>query len=66
MRYSILSGVNVRRLFDPSKKEDLAELKYYMEHGHWRNACPFYMEHPWENIPAMCKAKYTAYMLGKM
>ena len=66
MRYSVLNTVNARRLFDPSNKKDLEELKHFMETGHWRGACPFYMEHPWENIPAMCNAKYTAHMLSKM
>lgn len=66
MRYSTLSHLNPRRLFDPSKKEDLRELKFYVENLKWKDGCPFYLEYPWEEIPAMCKDKYALYMLSKM
>lgn len=63
MRYSKLSGLNNRRLFDPKRKEDLIELKYFMEHDQWKKGCPFYLEEPFEDIPSMCKDKYTRLML---
>lgn len=55
-----------QRSFDPSKKEDLLELKYFNENGTWRNGCPFYVEEPFIEIPAMCYFKYTERMLSKM
>jgi hypothetical protein len=66
MRYTKLTGVIDRRLFDPTKKEDLLELKYFMINGKWKKGCPFYQEYPWEDIPAMCKDKYTAHQLAKL
>lgn len=63
MRYSKLSVLNQRRRFDPNKKEDLTELKYFLKHSKWKNGCPFFVEDPWEDIPAMCKEKYTRHML---
>ena len=42
------------------------ELKYFKEHGSWKNGCPFYVEDPFIEVPAMCYYKYTEYMLGQM
>ncbi len=66
MRYSKLNNFHERRLFDPNKKSDLLELKFYLENNKWRNGCPFYVEYPWEDIPAMCKDKYALHMLSKL
>jgi|694.fasta_scaffold45228_2 hypothetical protein len=66
MRYSVLNNFHQRRRFDPTNTEDLAELKFFLEHNHWRNACPFYAEYPWEDIPAMCYYKYTERMLSHL
>ena len=66
MRYTKLTGLHERRIFDPSSKKDLLELKYFLEHDKWRDTCPFYVEYPWEDIPAMCKDKYTIYQLARL
>lgn len=66
MRYTKLTGIIDRRLFDPTKKADLLELKYFMKNNKWKSGCPFYQEYPWEDIPAMCKDKYTSYQLDKL
>jgi hypothetical protein len=63
MRYSLLNTVNSRRIFDPSKQEDIKELKHYVETKQWIANCPFYLEDEWDNIPAMCLHKYAQYML---
>ncbi len=63
MRYTKLTGINHRRLFDPERKEDLLEFKFFLENDKWRGACPFYLEEAWDNVPAMCKDKYTRLML---
>lgn len=55
-----------RRTFDPSKKEDLQELKFFKDNGKWNGACPFYLEDPYIEVPAMCDNKFTAYMLEKL
>ena len=57
---------NPRREFDPSNPKDLKELKYFKENGKWTVGCPFYLEDPYVEIPAMCESKYTNYMLSKM
>lgn len=64
MQYSRLDARISRRLFDPSSKEDLLELKHYVETGQWIESCPFYLEDYWDNIPVMCMHKYTRYMLS--
>lgn len=66
MRYSVLNTFHNRRRFDPTKKEDLAELKYFLENNRWRDVCPFYEENPWTDIPAMCKDRYSQHMLKQM
>jgi hypothetical protein len=57
---------NPRREFDPSSKKDLNELKFFKEKGKWKQGCPFYLEDPFIEVPAMCYHKYTEYMLAKV
>ncbi len=67
MRSSLLNRLaEPRRIFDPTKREDLLELKYFIQKGVWKAKCPFYEEFPWEDIPAMWKHKYSEYMLVKL
>ena len=67
MRSSLLNRLATpRRNFDPNNREDLLELKYFIQKGVWKNKCPFYEEFPWEDIPAMCKHKYAELMLAKV
>jgi len=63
MRYSLLNTVSNRRLFDPTRQEDLLELKHYIDTNQWIDNCPFYLEEYWDNIPAMCMHKYAQHML---
>jgi hypothetical protein len=55
-----------RRDFDPANHQDLAELKYFKDNGKWKNSCPFYLEIPFIEVPAMCESKFTSYMLSKV
>ena len=55
-----------RREFDPSKIADLDELKYFKDNGKWRSGCPFHLDDPFIEVPAMCYSKYTDYMLAKL
>jgi hypothetical protein len=55
-----------RRYFNPAKKQDLLDLKYFKENGKWKDGCPFILEEPYLEIPAMCEAKYSSYMLSKL
>jgi len=57
---------NPRREFNPADKKDLLELKYFKQKGKWKNGCPFYLEDPFVDIPAMCESKFTRYMLDSM
>ena len=64
MHYTKLNLVaNQRRVFDPSNKQDLMELKHFIQHNRWIENCPFYLEEYWDNIPTMCLHKYAVYML---
>ena len=67
MRASLLNRMTEpRRIFDPTKREDQMELKHFIKNGAWKAKCPFYEEFPWDDIPAMCKHKYSEYMLAKV
>jgi hypothetical protein len=57
---------NPRREFDPANKQDLLELKFFKKNGKWKNGCPFYLEDPFIEVPAMCESKFTNHMLDKM
>jgi hypothetical protein len=57
---------NPRREFDPSNKDDLQEFKFFKHNGKCKNGCPFFIEDPFVEIPAMCESKFTNYMLAKM
>ena len=57
---------NPRREFNPADKKDLLEFKHFKQKGKWKNGCPFYLEDPFVEIPAMCESKFTTYMLEKM
>ena len=57
---------NPRREFDPSNKKDLEEFKFFKKNGKWKNGCPFFLEDPFVEIPAMCESKFTNHMLDKM
>jgi hypothetical protein len=57
---------NPRREFDPSNTDDLQEFKFFKQNGKWKNGCPFYLEDPFVEIPAMCESKFTKHMLEKM
>lgn len=57
---------NPRRTFNPASMQDLRELKHFVETNSWKDACPFALEEPFLEIPAMCMTKYTAYMLTKL
>jgi hypothetical protein len=66
VRYSKLTRFAERRLFNPADKKDLMELKYFLKHNKWKQGCPFYLEYPWEEIPAMCQHKYSLHMLNQL
>ena len=65
MNYTRLTQFNQRRVFDPSKKEDLEELKHFLLTKSWKTVCPFYLEFPWESIPVMCLEKFAVQELSK-
>jgi hypothetical protein len=55
-----------RRYFDPSKREDLNELRFFKKHNKWKSGCPFYLEWPHADIGTMCDSMYSSYMLKKL
>lgn len=56
----------VKRVFDPTKKEDLLAYKYYVKHKGWgANGCPFELEYPWNDIPSMLAHKIAEYAVLK-
>jgi hypothetical protein len=63
---TITRSMHQRREFNPSKKEDLMELKYFKKNGKWEKGCPFYLQDPFIEVPGMCDSMYTTYMLEKI
>jgi hypothetical protein len=53
-----------RRNFNPDAEEDLMELGFFLKNKKWKNGCPFHLEFPYSDIPAMCMAKYTEHSLS--
>ena len=49
--------------FDPANEQHLKQLGYFIKNRKWQSGCPFYLEAPYLDIPAMCSAKYLEYML---
>lgn len=56
--------LGTRRSFDPANKQDLDELGYFIKNKKWKNGCPFHLEFPYSDVPAMCMAKYTEHSLA--
>lgn len=55
----------VRETFDPKNKRHQRELRYFLENRTWKTSCPFYLEFPYDNIPAMCQEKFALHALSK-
>lgn len=55
-----------RRDFDPSRKEDLLELRFFLENSKWKNGCPFSLEDGYTEIPYQCFVKFAKYKLNKL
>jgi hypothetical protein len=53
-----------RRNFNPESYEDLMELGFFVKNRKWKNGCPFHLEFPYSDVPAMCMARYTEHSLG--
>jgi hypothetical protein len=67
MEYNRLREYNgERRRFDPSDKEDLKELAYFIKNSTWKDTCPFLLEYPHKDIVSMCQVFYTEHMLRKL
>lgn len=58
--------VRPREAFNPANKKHLIEFKFFMENNTWQNGCPFLLEEPYLEIPAMCKDKYVKHKLSKL
>lgn len=50
-------SIRERRQFNPSNTEDLKAYKHFIDHGKWEGGCPFVIEWPWGNVPAMIQTK---------
>jgi hypothetical protein len=47
-------GTKPKRIFDPGKKEDLLEYRYFITKGRWKSKiCPFQLLWPYLDIPSM-------------
>lgn len=56
-----------KRVFDPKKKEDLAEYKRFIRNGGWgAKGCPFELEDPYKDIPNMLAQKISKYAVEKL
>lgn len=55
---------NQKRIFNPKDKVDIALLKRFIRLTSWGMPCPFLLEHPYLDIPAMMKDKYIKYQFG--
>jgi hypothetical protein len=64
-RLSIIeASAKQRQRFDPTNANHLAELRFFRVNGKWQKGCPFYLEEPFLEIPAMCYHRLTEHQLG--
>lgn len=62
---SLESRIPHKRFFDPKSKADMAVVKKFMKTMAWGSSgCPFYLEYPYKNIPAMLKDKIVYNVVG--
>jgi hypothetical protein len=55
---------NPKYLFDPKNKNHVNMLKRFLSEYKWGCPCPFLLEEPYLDIPAMMKDKYIKNQLG--
>ena len=55
---------NQKRKFNPKDKLDITLLKRFIKLNSWGKPCPFLLEEPYLNIPAMMKDKFIKHTLG--
>ena len=55
---------NQKHRFNPKNKNDIALLKQFITEYKWGGPCPFLLEEPYLDIPAMMKDKYIKNQLG--
>jgi hypothetical protein len=56
--------VSKREYFDPANEQHLKQLAYFVKNGRWQNGCPFYLEQPYLEIPAMCSNRFLEHSLA--
>ena len=62
-----VSGVYfAKRNFDPAKKADLEEFRYFINNTHWKEGCPFVVEWPHTNVVAMIQDKISRHCLANL
>lgn len=52
-----------RVLFNPSSHEHRLDYAKFLKYNGWKDGCPFLLEEPYEDIPAMINAKITEHSL---
>ena len=52
-----------KRKFNPKSNEDLIALAHYHKYGQWQGGCPFIIEDPFIEVPAMCNHKIAMTVL---
>lgn len=55
-----------RREFNPGSAKDLAEYKYFLEKGRWKERCPFIIEWPYLDIVKCIEDKVVKYHIGHL
>ena len=55
-----------KRFFDPSKKEDVLEYKYFLEHNKWMHNCPFILEWPFLTVTDMIRTHLIEHYIEMM
>jgi len=59
-------SVYPKRIFNPESPEDLKVFENFTNQLAWHGPCPFYLEWPYEEIPAMIKDKILQKHLGQI
>ena len=64
--YKLSHKIWQKRFFDPSKKDDVLEYKYFLDNDRWKTNCPFILEWPHLTITDMIRTQLIEHYIESM
>ena len=65
--FSMRGKFPAKRVFDPKNPDDLKAYRLFLKKNNWgKNGCPFELEWPWLDIPAMLSHKISQHFVEQI